>query len=48
MHFLERIWMLTEEEIKKMNQSAKLLQNYSFLLLCYLKTHLKIHLESKY
>lgn len=47
MHFLERIWMVTEEDIKKMNQSGKLLQNYSFLLLFYVQTHLKIHLESK-
>lgn len=46
--FLERIWMVTEREIEKMYRSGKLLQNYSFLLLCYVQTHLKIHLESKY
>lgn len=29
--FFERIWMVTEREIEKMNQSGKLLQNYSLL-----------------
>lgn len=42
------IFVVTEEETKKINQSGKLLQNYSFLLICYMQTHLKIHLESKY
>lgn len=48
MRFLERIWKVTEEETKKMNQSGKLLQNYSFLLFCYVQTLLNIHPESKY
>lgn len=41
MRFLEKIHIVIGKEIQTINQSGKLLKNYSFLLLCYVQIHLK-------